>query len=936
SCFYRYSPSTGEEKKFYHLTVRGESKTPLSNTFMTCDNANRLWYSSWAGIIAIKDKMGTDDLHLPIDRKNELMIPYPMATAFFQAKNGDFWLGHGFGACVHSMSMEAVTRITLPRLTSADVVDLNSIRSICPGPEPGDLFIGSDEGLYWQHEKSQTLTHHQIGSDIFENDVISLHKVGSEIYCCTRRGLFSFDPATHQFRKLNWMDEEFSETGVYKMIEYGDDLWFLCRYSRLYCYHKKTGRFDKFEPREGDKSAIPGNYMPFMELSDEGIVWLIGAECISWMDPADTIFHTSDFFGGQRKYGNTNVNSVLKMGDEIWFSTNYEGVYVIDCNHKTCKPLEHEEIQNLTSRVLLCTDPAGNTWMGSAKGVFIYSKGNPHLEPYLLERSLAMGERHLVGVNMPDGRIAVASNFEALVLDGGLRPDVLRIAPPVVSLVSSTDTVALFLDRDILFDSDRNHFSFQFSTPSATGISFVEYQYRIEGIDDQWIDAGRKNSAFYGNLSGGDYVVWVRARSGKGPWVQMIRPLKITISKKYYETIWFKSALALILVFLLIVVVRRRKAIERAADRQKALKHFVEMKGIPSMGALQSDVINAVTNQLRFVWCMVVFKENEGHYVVAQSTATPQNLRDTGEFDWAADADDIMKRLTQSGDNSVLVKPLSGDENQLGWIIAGGHKEDNAYTADAATVNDIASVAAAMVASSLNENEIKRKEELLAEVNALLSESQLVSLRAQMNPHFVFNCLNSIQESIVMKQYAEASLYLNKFSKLFRMVLQNSSRSLISLEDEINVLTLYLELEHMRFQRSFDYRIDADEDLDISDIQVPSMLIQPFVENALWHGLMHKPSDRKLVIRFYPVSDDVFICEVEDNGIGRKKAGEIKAERNKTISHESKGINISTDRLRLISLQQGKQAAVRFEDLYDADGNAAGTRVVFELSMYLN
>jgi LytS/YehU family sensor histidine kinase len=167
-------------------------------------------------------------------------------------------------------------------------------------------------------------------------------------------------------------------------------------------------------------------------------------------------------------------------------------------------------------------------------------------------------------------------------------------------------------------------------------------------------------------------------------------------------------------------------------------------------------------------------------------------------------------------------------------------------------------------------------------------------------------------------------------------VLQNSSRSLISLEDEINVLTLYLELEHMRFQRSFDYTIDADEELDISDIQVPSMLIQPFVENALWHGLMHKTANRRLTIRFHPANDDVFICEVEDNGIGRKKAAEIKAQRTKTISHESKGINISTDRLRLIGLQQGKQASVRFEDLYDAEGNPAGTRVIFELSMYLN
>ena len=115
----------------------------------------------------------------------------------------------------------------------------------------------------------------------------------------------------------------------------------------------------------------------------------------------------------------------------------------------------------------------------------------------------------------------------------------------------------------------------------------------------------------------------------------------------------------------------------------------------------------------------------------------------------------------------------------------------------------------------------------LLEIEKLLAESQLMALRAQMNPHFVFNCLNSIQECIVTQKYGEASLYLNKFSKLFRSVLSNSGSVMITLAEEIEVLELYLSLEHMRFEKSFRYSIEVEEDLEIDEIMIPSMLLQP-------------------------------------------------------------------------------------------------------------
>ncbi|RYZ30816.1 MAG: histidine kinase, partial [Chitinophagaceae bacterium] len=210
---------------------------------------------------------------------------------------------------------------------------------------------------------------------------------------------------------------------------------------------------------------------------------------------------------------------------------------------------------------------------------------------------------------------------------------------------------------------------------------------------------------------------------------------------------------------------------------------------------------------------------------------------------------------------------------------------------------------------------------------------EIKAIRSQMNPHFVFNCLNSIQECIVTQKYGEASLYLNKFAKLFRSVLNNSGKVMVTLAEEIEVLDLYLALEHMRFEKSFTYTIHTDEELEAEEILIPSMLLQPYVENALWHGLMHKQGDRKLCIAFTKKSDAVFECVIDDNGIGRTKALELKEQQSKTKRHVSKGMTISKDRVDLLQ-KQGQHARLEILDKYH-EGTAAGTRVVIELSSFL-
>jgi len=227
---------------------------------------------------------------------------------------------------------------------------------------------------------------------------------------------------------------------------------------------------------------------------------------------------------------------------------------------------------------------------------------------------------------------------------------------------------------------------------------------------------------------------------------------------------------------------------------------------------------------------------------------------------------------------------------------------------------------------------IKQKERLKAIQQTKLSNAELKALRAQMNPHFVFNAINSVQYFITNNDPASSQKYLSKFAKLIRYVVDNSKPSTIPLSKELDALNLYLDLESLRFENKFEYKVEVNDNVDIENIKIPSMLIQPYVENAIWHGLMHKTTKGNIKIDIKK-SGNVLICFVEDNGIGRKKAQQILKEKNNEF-HRSVGMSLTQERLDVISQQNGTKLMVAITDLEDAEGNGIGTRVELNLPFY--
>lgn len=220
------------------------------------------------------------------------------------------------------------------------------------------------------------------------------------------------------------------------------------------------------------------------------------------------------------------------------------------------------------------------------------------------------------------------------------------------------------------------------------------------------------------------------------------------------------------------------------------------------------------------------------------------------------------------------------------------------------------------------------RQNLLKKEKKILTLEQDV-LRTQMNPHFIFNALNSIKHYIINNEQKNAVHYLNKFSKLIRKILESSSVKEVSLQEELETMDLYMNIENIRFSNEIDYNFNVDQALDLSKIKVPPLVLQPFLENALWHGLSSKKGDKNILLSVYKPSENFIQIDIQDNGIGRKASAQIKS--NKTIKRKSIGIELTKERLNNFIKGFKNPFSLSFNDLFDDQKKPNGTKVILKI-----
>ncbi|WGH74605.1 histidine kinase [Tenacibaculum tangerinum] len=222
---------------------------------------------------------------------------------------------------------------------------------------------------------------------------------------------------------------------------------------------------------------------------------------------------------------------------------------------------------------------------------------------------------------------------------------------------------------------------------------------------------------------------------------------------------------------------------------------------------------------------------------------------------------------------------------------------------------------------------IYRQRLLNNEKKILLLEQE--ALRIQMNPHFVFNALNSIKLYIINNEQRNAVYYLNKFSKLIRSILESSTVKEVTLSEELKTMNLYMSIENIRLSNEVNYVEEVDPSINVERIKVPPLILQPFLENSIWHGLSSKKGEKEVLVKVTKIADEFIQIDIVDNGIGRDAA--MKIRKNKSLNRKSIGINLTKERLRNFANQYANNYSLIYTDIIDEEGNPKGTKVSLKI-----
>jgi len=525
--------------------------------------------------------------------------------------------------------------------------------------------------------------------------------------------------------------------------------------------------------------------------------------------------------------------------------------------------------------------------------------------------------------------------------------------------------------KPIYLSYSENSIKIEFASLDLWEASRVKYYYMLEGVDEDWVKAGKNQSATYNQLTNGKYIFKVKSANRDNVFSEEITEFQIVIFPPFWKTWWFIFLILILVIVIAYSLLKARERNLRAIDKEKIkveqlnaiqYKSELELEQIVNyfttslvdkntVDDVLWDVANNLISRLDFTDCMLyLWNEDKTKMVQRASYGSKDSAEriEENKFD-VISGQGLVGYVIQTkqpivvSDTSLDARYREDDQRrfseitvpilyngELMGVIDSEHAEKNFFSSQHMQIlNTIATLIANKINSIRAENTLQHNKIEIHRMNEQLSNARLEALRSQMNPHFIFNSLNAIQECILTNNVDAAYEYLSKFSKLQRMVLNNSSKEFITLSSELEMLRLYLSLESLRFSQSFTYNIDVDN-IDTNEVYLASMLIQPYVENAIWHGLRNKQGEKMISI-FCKEEDGKLKIIIDDNGIGRQKAAMIKAQKIGYQQHESKGTVLTEERMKLLSLKYQAAVYVEIIDKMNENDEPSGTTITIIL-----
>lgn len=731
----------------------------------------------------------------------------------------------------------------------------------------------------------------------------------NKIWAATGTGLCIIDPASFSINN-------FSSDSLLKILgtTYCYEVWFrnesevwIATNKGAYRYNKKLKQLNFFDTQHG----LPGNTVVCFTDDINGNVY-VGT------------------YSGMAVISNDRVVKVFRRNNGLR-SDRCQG-FIKDAKGK---------IWIANDRALLCFNPVDNSFKAYDESYGLSPSGFRLHSFYQAQN----GEQFW-------GSDAGISNFFPQQLE--------KVEPPLQVTINSFSAGGINygfpINETIDVPYKNNNLQFSFSAVDLFSSKNIIYEYRLLWSDDNWKRANNPQQVSYNSLSPGRHIFNVRASRDGTHWVNSTNAVNVFIRSPWWKSWWFVIAVIVAALSLIGWWLRRRSKLVKLQrvqlETEQAINYFAS--SIYEQQAVDDilwDVAKNCIGRLHFEDCVIYLKDEETNMLVQKAAWGPKttlenkiinpieipigkgivgSVAQTGISEIINDTSndgryivDDVRRLSE------ITVPIVFNNRVLG-VIDSESSQRNFYTSRHLSIlTTVASLCANKIIRNRAEAARQKAQMELLEHQRKMAEIQLKSLRLQMNPHFLFNSLNSIQQIILSGNDTAATRYLSKFSRLLRMVLQHSDKEKISLKEEVETLSLYLELESLRFDNSFVYNIDSSDLQEIDEIKIPTLLVQPFVENALWHGLLHKDGERKLFIRFSEDGLDNLICIVEDNGIGRMAA----QTRNNRELHAGKGISVAEERIKTFNEQNIQRSSFTIEDLKDDKGLAAGTRITLWLPL---
>jgi ligand-binding sensor domain-containing protein len=502
----------------------------------------------------------------------------------------------------------------------------------------------------------------------------------------------------------------------------------------------------------------------------------------------------------------------------------------------------------------------------------------------------------------------------------------------------------------------KNNVLFRFAAIGLQGSVNVHYRYKLEGYNTDWQEAINLHIVRYSLLPAGEYTFKVQASQDGVNWTEASNDVVLRVVPPLWKQWWFITLFSIFITSIFILYLRNRnqklKRKQEELETEQAIHYFTSsMSEQQTEEEILWDVAKNCIGRLHFEDCVIYMKDEKRNVFVqkAANGLKRDSALTTGQAFELKPGEGIVGSVALTGHAEIvndttkekryiigiekhlseISVPIIYNGNVLG-VIDCEHSKKMFFTQKHLSIlTTIASLCANRIVRARAEKEKREAKSILMDTQRKMTEVEMQALRAQMNPHFIFNCLNSINRYIVKSDQTTASLYLTKFAKLIRLILDNSNSKNVILTNELEALKLYIEMEALRFDKKFTYEVKVENGLSTDSVELPPLIIQPYVENAIWHGLLHKESGGHLSVRLSMSGESLLNCVIEDNGVGREKAKELRSK--SATSRKSLGMQLTEHRLSLLNKHAELNASIEIIDMSNGHGEASGTKVILKI-----